>query len=439
MTGQGTTFGGELRRLRTEAGVSLAELARRVHYSKSYLSRIESGAKPPAADVARRCDAALDADGALTALAPSPAADAKSRAGADPAGAAGPSDEEGQVWVMQLTADGACRFIPLSRREALAASGGSLLGAMVAAAGPPAAEAPSTPIEPFVSMFGQLRQLGQTVSPAVVLPTVISQVHVLRALAAKGGGQRDRLLLLAARHAEFAGWMAQECDDVRAALWWTDTAVEMAEATGDREMPANAFVRRAVIALYRDDAAQTIALAQRAQEHGSASPRIRALAAFQEAQGHALAGDVSACERSLERGTVLMQAASADEPKELVLGPTHTPDLAAMIRGWCYHDLGRASAAAAILDPQLARIPRTSGRTFARSGARLALSQAAAGDVEGACRVTREVVDTAVAVDSATVRADLGRLSRTLARWSSQPAVRDVRARLSDALTTSPI
>lgn len=439
MAGQGTTFGGELRRLRTEAGVSLAELARRVHYDKSYLSKIESGAKRPAASVARRCDAALGADGALAALVPSPAAGAKP-AGADgPAGAATPSDEEGQVWVMELTADGTCRFIPLSRREALTAGGGSLLGAMVAVQGPPAAAAPRMPFEPFVAMFGQLRRLGQTVSPALVLPTVISQVHVLRGMAANGGGRRDQLMLLAARHAEFAGWLAQECDDTRAALWWTDTAVKMATATGDRDMPANAFVRRAVIAIYRDDAAQTIALAQRAQEHGSASPRVRGLAALQEAQGHALAGDASACERSLERGTTLMQAASLEEPGELALGPTHTPDLAAMIRGWCYHDLGRPASAAEILDPQLARIPRTSGRTFARYGARLALSQAASGDVDSACRITSEVVDAAVAVDSATVRTELGRLSRTLARWSTQQKVREVRARLSDALTTTPI
>jgi transcriptional regulator with XRE-family HTH domain len=437
MTGRGTSFCAELRRRRAEAGISLAELARRVHYSKSYLSRIESGAKPPTADLARRCDAALEADGALAALAPPAHRDS----GADPGDGAAPADEEGQVWVMQLTADGECRFMLLSRREALSAGGGSLLGAMIAAPGPhaTAAVAPRLPLDSFVSVFGQLRRLGQTMSPAVVLPTVITQVNALRGLAARAGGQRDRTLLLAARHAEFAGWLAQEGDDARAAVWWTERAVEMADATGDREMAANAFVRRAVIATYRDDAAQTIALAQRAVDSGWVSPRIRGLAALQEAQGHALAGDQSECERALDQGAAFMQAAAAESAGELVLGPTHTPDLVEAIRGWCYHDLGRSAAAAAILDPQLARIPRTSGRTFARFGARLALSQAAAGDVDSACRLTPEVVDAAVAVDSATVRSDLGRLARTLSRWSGQPAVREVRVRLSEALSGPPV
>ncbi|MFH8405636.1 helix-turn-helix domain-containing protein [Streptomyces sp. NPDC018019] len=61
-------FGEALRRLRREKEVSLRTLAQLVHYSKGYLSKIENGEKPPTADVARRCDAALAADGALTRL-----------------------------------------------------------------------------------------------------------------------------------------------------------------------------------------------------------------------------------------------------------------------------------------------------------------------------------------------------------------------------------
>ncbi|OKH98161.1 hypothetical protein A6A06_28540 [Streptomyces sp. CB02923] len=61
-------FGDALRRLRREQEVSLRTLAQLVHYSKGYLSKIENGEKPPTGDVARRCDAALAADGALTRL-----------------------------------------------------------------------------------------------------------------------------------------------------------------------------------------------------------------------------------------------------------------------------------------------------------------------------------------------------------------------------------
>src|SRR5687768_4279195 len=61
-------FADGLRRTRLAAGLSLSELARRVHYSKGYLSKVETGAKPASIDFARRCDAAPDADGELAAL-----------------------------------------------------------------------------------------------------------------------------------------------------------------------------------------------------------------------------------------------------------------------------------------------------------------------------------------------------------------------------------
>ncbi|MFJ2742363.1 helix-turn-helix domain-containing protein [Streptomyces sp. NPDC087440] len=64
------TFGAELRRLRGERGMSLTALARAIHYSKGYLSKIETGGKPPTSDVARRCDEVLGADGALLRLVP---------------------------------------------------------------------------------------------------------------------------------------------------------------------------------------------------------------------------------------------------------------------------------------------------------------------------------------------------------------------------------
>ncbi|GHD93012.1 nSTAND1 domain-containing NTPase [Streptomyces naganishii] len=62
-------FPRQLRRLRQQRGLSLAELARRTHYSKGYLSKIETGAKRATADVARRCDEVLDAGGELLRLA----------------------------------------------------------------------------------------------------------------------------------------------------------------------------------------------------------------------------------------------------------------------------------------------------------------------------------------------------------------------------------
>lgn len=63
-----SSFPTQLRRLRQERGLSLTDLARRTHYSKGYLSKIETGTKRATVDVARLCDHVLGADGELLRL-----------------------------------------------------------------------------------------------------------------------------------------------------------------------------------------------------------------------------------------------------------------------------------------------------------------------------------------------------------------------------------
>ncbi|MEU6864560.1 helix-turn-helix domain-containing protein [Streptomyces sp. NPDC046876] len=80
------SFPARLRRLRVQRGLSLAGLARQTHYSKGYLSKIETGAKRVTLDVALRCDRVLEAEGALVRL----AREAEAQAARAAAGGAGP-------------------------------------------------------------------------------------------------------------------------------------------------------------------------------------------------------------------------------------------------------------------------------------------------------------------------------------------------------------
>ena len=65
-----TTFGTELRRLRTAAGLSLSDLADAVHYSKGYLSKVETGLAQANETLADLCEGVLDTKGTLTAMVP---------------------------------------------------------------------------------------------------------------------------------------------------------------------------------------------------------------------------------------------------------------------------------------------------------------------------------------------------------------------------------
>lgn len=96
-------FPAQLRRLRVRRGLSLADLARQTHYSKGYLSKIETGSKRVTVDVARRCDEVLRAGGELLRMVQEtgpPGADPDAHAGAG----AGADDHAGRQ------ADGECPY-----------------------------------------------------------------------------------------------------------------------------------------------------------------------------------------------------------------------------------------------------------------------------------------------------------------------------------------
>jgi hypothetical protein len=270
-----------------------------------------------------------------------------------------------------------------------------------------------------------------------VLPTVIAQTHTLRGLAGTASSpRREELLRLAARHAEYAGWMAQEAGDERSAMWWTRVAVEMGTSGGDTELATYAFVRQALIALYHDDAAGTIELAQRAQAGSRTSRRVRRLGALREAQGHALACDYDQCRRALDRAAALSGPGEDGVPSNPVIGSASVSgdSLHELVTGWCLHDLGRYTEAAEVLDRQLLAFPASARRAFARFGARRALAYLAAGEVEHASALTGETLDATALVDSATVRHDLRRLTHSFVRWRKHGPVRDLYPRLTAAL-----
>ncbi|MFD5537578.1 helix-turn-helix domain-containing protein [Streptomyces sp. NPDC127079] len=62
------SFESALRAARCERGLSLGQLAQLVNYSKSHLSRVETGDKAPTDMLARRCDEALRTGGRLSRL-----------------------------------------------------------------------------------------------------------------------------------------------------------------------------------------------------------------------------------------------------------------------------------------------------------------------------------------------------------------------------------
>ncbi len=401
-------FGPELRRLRLAADISLTEFAARLFYSKGHLSRIENGRQPPTCALARSCDALLDAGGRLIALAARPG----------------------------RTGGGT---VPLRRRDALAIAAATLAG--MGAVPPPSAAAAASDEEPAAALrelFAHLRRLGQMTDAVTVLPMLTTQTRVVGQFAARSGpGQRDELLALAARYAEYTGWMTQEAGDDAGAAQWTRHATDLAEAAGDAEFTGYALIRQSLITLYRQDQAATIGLAQAARRT-AVTPHVQSQAARREAQGHALAGDYGACMRSLEQARELASRAETGLPAT-TLGPTHLVDPVAMITGWCLYDLGRPGPAAAQLDREFARLGPDALRSQARYGLRRALAHAGSGDIDHACRLTAQLLPTVDGIGSATVAVELRELARLLRRHGTAACVRELLPDLTESLRVSRI
>ncbi|MEV8365504.1 helix-turn-helix domain-containing protein [Streptomyces niveus] len=419
MLEQSATFGSALRRARLEAGMTLIQLADRVHYSKGQLSKVERGHKPPAPELARLCDAALEAGGRLNAVVTDkPRADVAA------------SDSSGDQVATTSYGDA-----PPARRQVLTAGAASVFGTALPHHRPSTeTAADGTLLDASRTLFDQFRRLGQTAPPGAVLPALGEQTRALRALAARSGSRTGNgLLILCARYAEFAGWMAQEAGQEQAALRWTEHAVELAQATGDSALASYALVRRGLISYYRGDASGTIALAQGVRSRRLPS-RVLGLAAQREAQGHALAGDYNACRRKLDhaRGLLAEDVANGSAP---VLGTTNLSDPVSMITGWCLLDLGRPRQAARVFDQEMARIPAHALRTRARYGARQALAHALDGEIDHACDLTRDLLSAAHTVGSATIALDLRRLSHTLGRHPRNAAVKELAPLLAFALS----
>jgi transcriptional regulator with XRE-family HTH domain len=390
------SFGAQLRACRDAAGISMGELSRRVNYSKGYLSKIENDLKPPNPTVAKLCDAMLGADGRLIA---------------------------------------AARERPtLDRRQVLAAGTMLALTGGLTLAGGPRPILDDSVLDGMRASFENLRALGARTSPVVVLESLRAQVNTVTALAGENPEPtRAKLLLLAARIAEYTGWMSQEAGDEPGALAWTRRASELAKAGGDNEIESYAFVREAGLALYRHDAMSTIDLAQQAQRVGSPTARTLGLALRREAQGHALAGDRYACESAMDRALELLAQSTEDGRSYPVLGST-APDPIGLARGWALCDLGRTSEAAGVLEAELTRLPDMSRRNRARFGVRRSLAYALTGEIDQSCLTLAEVLDDAARVDSATVRMDLRDLARTLGRWRGHRTVREIHPSLSRLL-----
>ncbi|MGW6145558.1 hypothetical protein [Streptomyces sp. NPDC055140] len=284
-------------------------------------------------------------------------------------------------------------------------------------------------------MWHLLVQSDNLLGPRHALGGVHQNLGVLQdLLECTGPHLRGEALVLAARYAESAAWLHEDCTtDTALASHWTNQAMAWAVEAGDDVMTAWTLFRRAQQATACGHAAPSISLSRAVQRYEHIlTPQMRAAALQQEAHGYALAGDEVTCHRLIDQAeTYAAQPESAGDGRS-GHGDFATPAYLEGQRANCWLLLGRSDRAVPILSTALATMPQVYRRDRGLLHARLATAHARTGDMDqgvdharqalvvahsgGSTRTLRETIAAVDAMRSAPDTPGVAELIRSVAQ-----------------------
>jgi tetratricopeptide (TPR) repeat protein len=261
----------------------------------------------------------------------------------------------------------------------------------------------ATLAESLLITLDQYATTDNLTGPRSLLPIVAQQMNFVEHLLATSRGRtRLRLLYVAARFAEFTGWLYQDIGDTRAAMQWSNTAVDLAQEAGNTHLVSYTLMRKSNIAGDVGKADLVIKFARAAlQKARSLTPRLKAVALRQQAHGYALSGNSDACQRAIDHA--LQQA--ADGLGEADIAAYCTTSYLDMEAAHCWVELGKPDRALATLRQGLADWQPEFRRDLGLCLARLAVTHAKAGQADDALTVAqRSLVIAAETRSQRTIR-----------------------------------
>jgi hypothetical protein len=409
------------------------------------------GSKRPSVSVAALLDAALGADGRLSAMvyevsADSPDSSASSYSYGSPLP---PGLEFAPDWRHGVDVAAELWRGDMQRRDLLQGAGFSAAAFMAPAMRwltSPLDERPSgggerLVGEPDIDMVRQItgvyRTLDNQYGGGHVRESVVrfldNEVAVL--LRGRYDAHTGKALLSAAAEAtQLAGWATYDLGMNGLAQQYMVQALRLAAAAGDRALGAEILAAMSHQAAYMRAAAEAVDLARAAgrvaADAGVAA--IQAESAVLEAQGYAAGGDEAACAVALDRAErALDRADRTSEPQWI--GYFDEAYLAAKF-GHCFTALGRGDLA----ERFAVRSLEMDGRHYARGRqfnlVLLAVAHAQAGDPEQASVIGTQAAEAAEGLRSARARDYLKDLANRLAPHVGLPAVRTFEERVRSVL-----
>jgi helix-turn-helix protein len=355
-----------VRRHMETRGISLRALARAVHHDPSYLSRALRGVKPLSPRLARAIDAALGAEGEISAAAQIPR----------------PAPQETPV----------------------------------------APELAGYFREQLAGHYAADRFLG----PGRLIPIAAAQYDLLCDIAGSASGPlRGELWAAAAGFAALLGWLDQDAGNLDGSARWHDVMIERAHRSGDPQLLGFALYCKAMLHTDMSDGPGVLDLAGAGLRGAGLIPKVRALLLQQAAHGHALAGLPGAdreCDRLLGAAEELAGRVADDYP----WGACTVPGWIGAQRATVWTRLGRYREAVSLWEQVIPSLPASSRRDAGVYRARHAQALAGSGEPEQAVAMARLAVPVAAGSGSARMRAELRAVRRHMGPWRGERPWRDL-------------
>ncbi|MEU4393837.1 helix-turn-helix transcriptional regulator [Kribbella sp. NPDC023855] len=424
-------FGRELRRLREQAGLTQVQLATRLGYSHTYVSKLESGARVPRITFAGGADELLDAGGSLIAL----ATNARARRHKD-------SDKgfaDGSVRVPPPRPSVAFRAVrpqparifrlptfgitcPLHGMDGCTASTPAdgldgLIGEEVRTAGTETVHGLAALLVSFIEadvegrggdLLGPVEQTLGAITG--LLPKAPEPITVA-------------LLRLAAQYADLAAWLRVKRAQQGIGMAWLHRSVEWASAARDHATACVALSSMSALALLEGDGATAVGYAQAAGSVDNGRRWIGVQARLDEMRGHAQLGDwreVARLSTEAQRGADRLGDLDRIEAPWLfdAEGATFIAShLAGALRDLTERtgDAAIACRAVTFAESALTTMPARMPLSRVLLTLRLADSHACGGAIDAAVAVARPVLADAEAAGSTLIDRELDRLRTRLA------------------------
>lgn len=433
-------FGRELKWWREQAGLTQVQLAGRLGYDNTYLSKIESGDRLPRIDLASRVDDLLCAGGALLAAATGVLARRGAHRG----------DQVGYATPIPLPVPGSACDGWIARPTRLPALGINcpLHGADGCWAVPPAGGLPGLragvssggaadeeAIHGFAALLVSFVDAGrQRTAHHLSAPVEHTVRALMRSVPSAGGRAADGLLHLAAAYAGLAGWLRVELGQHGMGMMWLRHAVEWGQASGNVAMVSQSLYRMSTTARLEGDGASSVAYGQAA---AAAAPRrcwTRVLGKLGQARGQAVLGDrrelellISDAQRATER---LGEQDLLEAP--WLFGAEGSTFVASHLSG-ALRDLAEvtedpalAGRALRFAESSLASLPRGMYPSRLLLTLRMADSHACRGEPDAAVAIAQPVVADAAAARTTVIQRELDQLRTRLGSRAGELALTDV-------------